>query len=155
MENVQKCSENKISSKQKKAIEMLIYQGLSKSEVAKALNIAPQTLSRWLNSGKSPAFVKAFEKELSEADIMRKNNYRVMAQKAQDKLIELLECSDKQVAFRACKDLLDRAGDKPEDNMRMKDAREPDEEEDDSSFVDALNEKAGVWNEENEETQTV
>ncbi len=145
MENVQKCSVKKINTRQKKAIEMLIYQGLSKSEVAEALNIAPQTLSRWLNSGKTPEFVEAFEKELLAADRLRKNNYRVVAQKAQDKLIELLDCHDKQVAFRACKDLLDRAGDKPDENSYSGDEEPPV----DNSFLDALNSKAQeVWNEE-------
>ena len=151
MGNVQKCSVSKISGKQKKAIEMLVYQGLSKTETAERLNIAPQTLSRWLNREKTPQFVEAFEKELSEADHQRKNNYRVVAQRAQEKLIELLDCNDKQVAFRACKDLLDRAGDKPEDNVRFRETSEDNDDAPDTSFFDALNGKTGVWDEEAKE----
>lgn len=143
MENVQKCSEKKISSKQKKAIEMLIYEDLAKAEIARILNITPQTLSRWLNSGKTPEFVEAFEKELAVADRMRKNNYRVVAHKAQKKLVKLMDSGNKQVAFQACKDLLDRAGDKPDDNMSQQE-----EPKTDNSFYEALNAKAQeVWNE--------
>lgn len=119
MENFQKFSEKTVSAKQLKAINMLIYEDFSKSEIAKQLKITPQTLSNWLNPKKTPHFIEAFEKELAVADRLRKNNYRVVAQKAQDKLIELLDCKDKQVAFRACKDLLDRAGDKHTESDKL------------------------------------
>ena len=119
MENFQKFSEKTVSAKQLKAINMLIYEDFSKSEIAEQLKITPQTLSNWLNPKKTPHFIEAFEKELAVADRLRKNNYRVVAQKAQDKLIELLDCKDKQVAFRACKDLLDRAGHKHTEPDRL------------------------------------
>lgn len=119
MENFQKFSEKTVSAKQLKAINMLIYEDFSKSEIAEQLKITPQTLSNWLNPKKTPHFIEAFEKELAVADRLRKNNYRVVAQKAQDKLIELLDCKDKQVAFRACKDLLDRAGDKHTESDKL------------------------------------
>lgn len=151
MENFQKFSEKTVSAKQLKAINMLIYEDLSKGEIAKALKITPQTLSNWLNPKKTPHFIEAFEKELAVADRLRKNNYRVVAQRAQDKLIELLDCNDKQVAFRACKDLLDRAGDKPEDNVRLRESSEDDSDPPDTSFFDALNGKTEVWNEEAKE----
>ena len=145
VENVQKCSVRKISTKQQKAIELLIYEGLSKAEIAHRLNIAPQTLSRWLNPGKTPEFTEAFEKELAAADRMRKNNYRIIAQKAQDKLVKLMDSKNKHVAFQACKDLLDRAGDKPVDDI----VTTEDEASEDNSFYEALNAKAQeVWNEE-------
>lgn len=145
MENVQKCSVRKISTKQQKAIELLIYEGLSKAEIAQKLNIAPQTLSRWLNPGKTPEFTEAFEKELAAADRMRKNNYRIIAQRAQEKLVKLMDSRSKHVAFLACKDLLDRAGDKPDENTYSADEEPPV----DNSFLDALNSKAQeVWNEE-------
>ncbi|MEE0980491.1 MAG: phBC6A51 family helix-turn-helix protein [Acutalibacteraceae bacterium] len=119
MENVQKCSVKGINTKQKKAIEMLIYQGLSKSETAEVLNIAPQTLSRWLNPTKNPEFVEVYEKEIETAENMRKRNYKAVAQKAQEKLIELIDSSDEKIAFRACQDILDRAGDKPAENVNV------------------------------------
>ena len=119
MKNVQKCSEIKISKKQKQAIEMLIYQGIPKNKVAEALNIVPQTLSRWLNIGKTPHFVEAYEKELECADNLRKRDYRTAAQEAQRRLIELAQSDDEDVALKACKDILDRAGDKPKDSVTV------------------------------------
>lgn len=119
MENLKKFEENKLKSKQKKAIEMLIYQGMKKKDVASELKISPQTLSNWLNIDKCPAFVSAYEKELENADNLRKRNYRSAAQKAQEKLIELAESSDEGVALKACRDILDRAGDKPSENMKV------------------------------------
>jgi predicted DNA-binding protein YlxM (UPF0122 family) len=145
VENFQKFSKKKITPKQEKAINMLIYEDKSKGEIARALKITPQTLSNWLNPNKTPHFLEAFEKELAVADRLRKNNYRVIAQKAQDKLVKLMDSRNKHVAFQACKDLLDRAGDKPDENTYPADEEPPV----DNSFLDALNSKAQeVWNEE-------
>lgn len=119
MKNVQKCSENKLNTKQKKAIEMLVYQGISKNDVAVQLGIAPQTLSRWLNPKKTPDFVEEYEKEIETAESMRKRNYKVVAQKAQDRLIELMNDEKSDVALRACKEILDRAGDKPVETVNV------------------------------------
>lgn len=89
MENFQKFSVKPLKSKQKKAIEMLIYQGMNKSQVASILKITPQTLSNWLNPGKNPHFVEAYEKELIYAERMRKSQYKIAAQKALDRMTEL------------------------------------------------------------------
>lgn len=119
MENFEEFKEKDISAKQKKAIEMLIYQGKKKKDVAEALKITPTTLSNWLNIGKNPHFVEAYEKELECADNLRKRDYRTAAQEAQKRLIELANSRDEDVALKACKDILDRAGDKPADNVKV------------------------------------
>ena len=119
MENFEKIKEKEITAKQEKAIDMLIYQGSKKREVAEALKITPTTLSNWLNIGKNPHFVAAYEKELECADNLRKRDYRTAAQKAQKRLVELVESEDEDVALKAVKDILDRAGDKPADNVRV------------------------------------
>lgn len=119
MENFEKIKEKEISAKQKKAIGMLIYQGMKKKDVAEALKITPTTLSNWLNIGKNPDFVAAYEKELECADNLRKRDYRTAAQEAQKRLVELAHSTDEDVALKACKDILDRAGDKPSDNVRV------------------------------------
>lgn len=119
MENFEKIKEKAITAKQKKAIDMLIYQGSKKREVAEALKITPTTLSNWLNIGKNPHFVAAYEKELECADNLRKRDYRTAAQEAQKRLIELAQSDDEDVALKACKDILDRAGDKPTDNVAV------------------------------------
>ena len=119
LENLNKSKEKKLSKKQRLAIEMLIYQGMKKKDVAKELEVRPETISAWLNIGKTPHFVEAYEKELEYADNLRKRNYRSAAQKAQERLVELAESRDEDVALKAVKDILDRAGDKPQDNVKV------------------------------------
>lgn len=109
---MQECSEKKLTAKQKKAIQMLIYDGLKKCEVAEKLNIDPHTVSRWLNPDITPAFVDAYDKELEKAASDRQRRYKSAAQKAVDKLVELLDSYNPNTALAACKDILDRAGDK-------------------------------------------
>ncbi len=122
---------------------MLVYQGLSKTETAKELNLAPQTLSKWLNPSKFPEVVKEFEKELKIAENMRKRNYKAVAMKAQDKLVELIDSEKQDIAIKACKEILDRAGDIPVETENELD----DETKDD--FLAALEGKVDeVWNEE-------
>lgn len=119
MKNFKKFEETKLKPKQRKAIEMLIYQGLSKTLTAQALKITPATLSNWLNIDKNPQFVEAYEKELECADNLRKRNYRSAAQHALEKLIELVDSSDEKTSLAACKEILDRAGDKPSVEVRL------------------------------------
>lgn len=119
MDNAKKGKEKKLSKKQRKAIEMLIYQGKKKGEIAEELEIHPSTLSKWLNEDKNPAFVSAYEAELKAADNIRRRNYRAAAQQAQERLIELAESMDEDVALKACKEILDRAGDRPTGKMEI------------------------------------
>lgn len=111
---MQECAEKKLTAKQKKAIQMLIYDGLKKCEVAEKLNIDPHTVSRWVNSDITPAFVSAYEKELEKAAADRQRRYKSAAQKAVDKLVELLDNKNPNVVLAACKEILDRAGDTQE-----------------------------------------
>lgn len=119
MNNFQKFSEKDLKPKQRKAIEMLVYQGMNKGDIANELKISPQTLSNWLNPTKNEAFVTVYEKELETAENMRKRNYKAVAQKAQDKLIELIDSKNEKIALRACNAILDRAGDKPAENVNL------------------------------------
>lgn len=119
MENFQKFSEKDLNAKQRKAIEMLVYQGMKKVDIAKELKIKPQTLSNWLNPTKNEAFVAVYEKELETAENMRRRNYKAVAQRAQDKLIELIDSKSEKIALRACNNILDRAGDKPAENVNL------------------------------------
>lgn len=119
MENLKKFEENGLTSKQRKAIKMLVYQGLKKKQIAEQLKISAATLSNWLNEDKNPAFVSAYEVELKAADNIRRRNYRAAAQQAQERLIELAESMDEDVALKACKEILDRAGDRPTGKMEI------------------------------------
>jgi transcriptional regulator with XRE-family HTH domain len=91
---------------------------LKHGEIAEKLKISKNTLSNWLNSEKTPAFTEEYERLLKIADETRKRVYRTKAQKALDKLVDLVDSPDKKVALAACKEILDRAGDKPDINLK-------------------------------------
>ncbi len=80
-------------------------------EVAKAVNVVPQTLSLWLNHNE--LFIEILEEKTAQAERERRRRYKGAAQRAVNKLVRLLDSEDDKVALAACKDILDRAGDKP------------------------------------------
>lgn len=110
MKNLEK---NILSGKQRKAIDLLINSDLKHGEIAEELKITKNTLSNWLNEDKNPLFVKEYDRQLKLADAARQRVYKSKAQKALDKLVELVDSHDKKVSLAACKEILDRAGDKP------------------------------------------
>lgn len=114
MKNFEK---SRLSAKQRKAIDLLINSDLKHGEIAEELKITKNTLSNWLNADKTPAFTDEYDRQLQLADAARQRVYKSKAQKALDKLVELVDCGNKQVALNACKELLDRAGDKPGINL--------------------------------------
>lgn len=63
--------------------------------------------------------MKIREEEEAIAERERKRRYKGAAQKAVDKLVELLDSYDDKTALAACKDILDRAGDKPSDKVDL------------------------------------
>ncbi len=107
----------RLSAKQRKAIDLLINSDLKNGEIAENLKISKNTLSNWLNAEKTPAFTDEYDRQLQLADAARQRVYKSKAQKALDKLIELVDCGNKKVALNACKEILDRAGDKPGINL--------------------------------------
>lgn len=64
-------------------------------------------------------FMKMRDEEEDKAERERKRRYKGAAQKAVDKLVELLDSYDDKTALAACKDILDRAGDKPSDKVDL------------------------------------
>lgn len=59
------------------------------------------------------------DEEEAKAERERKRRYKGAAQVAINKLIELIESTDDKAALAACKDILDRAGDKPSDKVDL------------------------------------
>lgn len=86
-------------------------------EVAKAVNVAPQTLSLWLNHNE--LFIKILEEKTAQAERERRRRYKGAAQRAVNKLVSLLDSENDKIALAACKDILDRAGDKPSDKVDL------------------------------------
>ena len=94
-----------------------MYQGLSNVEVAKAVNVTPSTLSLWINHNE--LFIKILEEKTAQAERERRRRYKGAAQRAVNKLVRLLDSKNDKVALAACKDILDRAGDKPSDKVDL------------------------------------
>ena len=115
MKNLEKSA---LSAKQRKALDLLMNTDLKHSEIAEELKISKNTLSNWLNSEKTPAFTEEYDRLLKMADETRQRVYKTKAQKALDKLVELVDSGSGKVALAACKEILDRAGDKPDIKLK-------------------------------------
>lgn len=115
MTNLEK---KRLSAKQRKALDLLINSDLKMGEIAEELKISKNTLSNWLNADKTPAFNEEYDRLLKLADAARQRVYKSNAQKAVDKLLELVDSKSKNIALAACKEILDRAGDKPDINLK-------------------------------------
>ena len=94
-----------------------MYQGLSNVEVAKVVNVTPSTLSLWLNHNE--LFIKILEEKTAQVERERRRRYKGAAQRAVNKLVGLLDSGNDKIALAACKDILDRAGDKPLDKVDL------------------------------------
>ncbi len=90
---------------------------MSKFEIANAVEVSPSTLSQWLNHNEF--FIEKLNEEEAKAERERKRRYKGAAQLAINKLIELIKSTDDKAALAACKDILDRAGDKPSDKVDL------------------------------------
>lgn len=118
--DLKKFEKKQLSGKQRKAIDLLINSGKKNGEIADELKISKATLSNWLNPDKTPAFIEEYDRQLKIADAARQRVYKSKAQKVLERLVELSESRDnKKVALAACKEILDRAGDKPGLNLEV------------------------------------
>ena len=115
--NRKKSKEKQLNAKQRKAVELQVYQGLSNVEVAKAVNVTPSTLSLWINHNE--LFIKILEEKTAQVERERRRRYKGAAQRAVNKLVGLLDSDNDKIALAACKDILDRAGDKPSDKVDL------------------------------------
>lgn len=116
-EMVKKGKEKRLNMNQKKAIQMQVYQGFSQRQVACALNLSEKTVSSWTNHNE--LFMKIRDEEEAKAARERKRRYKGAAQIAINKLIDLIDSDDDKAALAACKDILNRAGDKPSDKLSL------------------------------------
>lgn len=117
MKKVDESGQKKLTVKQKKVIELIAWQGLSQNQAAKVVNLSKQAVSKWFT--KNDFFVKEYEKEEKIAQDDRRRRYKGLSQIALDKLEKLVESNDDKTALAACKDILDRAGDKPTDDINI------------------------------------
>lgn len=95
--------------KQRRCIELFVESKKSQKEIAKELRVTENTISNWKKN-------EEFMEEYTDAI---RNRIKYVSAKAFQKEVKLLSAEDEKVQFWAAKDLLDRAGFKPEDNVNI------------------------------------
>lgn len=89
-----------LNQRQLRAVEMMVYEQKQKQEIARELGVNPATISQWV---KKPEFDEALKNEMYRA-------FQPLAYRARQKIGELIDSGNDQVALAASKDILDRAG---------------------------------------------
>lgn len=89
-----------LNQRMQKAVEMLVHTKMQKQEIAEAVNVSRTTFSLWL---RREDFQEAIKAEMNRA-------FQPLAYKARQRLSDLIDSHNEQVALAASKDALDRAG---------------------------------------------
>lgn len=98
-----------LKPKQRKCIELLVCGQYTQAQIARELKITPQTICNWKKEAE-------FSQELNECT---KRCIQTLAPKAVKTLESLLNSESDNVRFSAAKDILDRTGFKPSDNVNI------------------------------------
>ena len=106
---VQKGEVRVLNPKQKKCIELLVAGNRRQKEIAEILHVSENTISNW----------KKNEEFISEYTSSLKSSMKDVAAKAFNTEISLLKARSEMVRLMAAKDILDRAGFKPDDNVNL------------------------------------
>ena len=91
-----------------RAIELMVEGELTDKGIARVMEVAPETLSRWK---RSEVFMEELDRQLKEVDRYRRLRYRAKANYAADVLVELMFSAPPRVALEAVKEVLRLAGD--------------------------------------------
>lgn len=89
-----------LNQRMQKAVELLVHTKMQKQEIAKELKVSGTTLSLWQ---RREDFQEALKAEMNRA-------FQPLAYKARQRLNDLIDSKNEQVALAASKDALDRAG---------------------------------------------
>lgn len=106
--DINKYQLKKLTAKHMKCIELMALGYYTDLHIAASLDVAPETVCRWK---KSELFQKALEERLAEEDRWRRLKYRAKANHAAEKLLELIDAGNPNVALSAAKEILRLAGD--------------------------------------------
>ena len=98
-----------LNSKQKKCIEMLVFGNQTQRQIASSLHVTEATIC---NRKKNDEF-------MAEYTLALKNSMKEVAAKAFHTEMALLKARSESVRLMAAKDILDRAGFKPDDNINL------------------------------------
>lgn len=107
----------RLTKKHKTAIELLIEGTMSKTDIAQSVNVSRQTLNKWLND---TDFKAEYDEQLKEIDRRFKRRISNMTAAALDRQEKILKRSKNDIAAASvAKDVLDRAGYAPDDNINI------------------------------------
>lgn len=98
-----------LNAKQRKCIDLLVTGRYTQAQIAKELKITPQTICNWK---KDPEFSQ-------ELQACLKSCIQTLAPKAVKTLESLLNSESDNVRFSAARDILDRTGFKPGENISV------------------------------------
>lgn len=98
-----------LNSKQKKCIEMLVFGNQTQRQIASSLHVTEATICNW----------KKNDEFMAEYTFALKNSMKEVAAKAFHTEMALLKARSESVRLMAAKDILDRAGFKPDDNINL------------------------------------
>jgi len=101
-----------LNKKQKKCLELMAMGELTQREIAKRIDVSEETISRW----------KRNTEFTSELDTLIRISIQSLAAKAFKTQTNLLNAKSEMVRFLAAKDILDRAGFKATDNLKIEGA---------------------------------
>ena len=98
-----------LKPRQKKCIKMLVSGTMTQADVAAALKVSEQTICNWKKNEK-------FAEELAAANRLVISS---LVPAAVQRTKALLNAESEAVQLAAAKDILDRAGYKPQDNIKL------------------------------------
>jgi len=98
-----------------RAVQLYLTGTQSKSEIAALLGVTSTTVRKWFNDPAVQQYMEAFKKE--QANMVRARIH-ASTDAALQKMVDLLESPIDGVALQAAKDLLDRAGHKPKQEVK-------------------------------------
>ena len=98
-----------LKPKQQKCLKLMITGKFSQREIAEQINVSEKTICQWK---KDSEFMNAY-------DDMLKRSIKFVAAKAFHTQINLLSSKNDMVKYLVSKDILDRAGYKPEEKINF------------------------------------
>lgn len=101
-----------LSAKQKKCIELMALGEFTQKDIAKQINITEKTICAWKKNDE-------FMRELDHLIVI---SIRSVAAKAFKTQTKLLDSKNDMVRYMASKDILDRAGFKPDEKLKIEGA---------------------------------
>ncbi|MCI9597367.1 MAG: hypothetical protein HFE75_08740 [Firmicutes bacterium] len=105
-----KTKRERLTGRELQAIELMISTNMTQVEIAKEIGVCDETVHRWTKKS-------LFQAKLEEENKKRFHGLAVEAQKEMERLA--FKGKQEQIRLQACKDILDRAGYKPKDEIDL------------------------------------